>query len=80
MAKIEIQIEDLGGTDMRVSIKSDCDFPADTAKWTTAQHAAMAVHHNLGVSRQDLADTGPIEHTRECAIDDDGWCSCGAMT
>ena len=79
MAIVKVEIEDVSGG-IRVSVKSDCDFPADTAKWTDAQQAAMAVHHNLGVALQDLADSGPVRHYEGCAINDCGECTCGAIT
>ena len=78
MAKIEIQIEDLESGEIRVSIISDCDFPADTSKWSSAQQAAMAVHHNLGCARQDLeTDEQDLDHDADCArMSYSGPCDC----
>ena len=77
MAKIQIQIEDMGGDNIRVSVKSDCDFPADTSKWTTAQQAAMEVHHNLGMLLQD-PETNELDqdHDAVCESFQLGPCNC----
>ncbi len=81
MPKIKIEIADLPGGDIQVSVISDCDFPADTRKWSSAQQAAIAVHHNLGVPAQDLATMESSDHTLDCGINEFGECTCpaGAM-
>ena len=76
MAKIKITIDDVEDGEIMVSVISDCDFPADTSKWSSAQQAAMAVHHNLGVSLQDLATMESSDHTLDCGINEFGECTC----